>query len=142
MLIAVPVLPKAVTVSAYPTALTKLPVVTAADRASKLVEEGATPAPPPITKLLAAKAPEDARVPEAVYANTPPEVPEVRPVPPLATGRVPVTPLVKLTASFEAIFTKSDPFQATQAFFPAGIVTPVVADPLTTTAPSDWLITK
>ena len=55
---------------------------------------GAAPAPPPITNALAASAADDANVPVAVKASTPPDVPAVSPVPPLATGSVPVTPVV------------------------------------------------
>ena len=48
---------------------------------------GAAPAPPPMTNALAASAVDDASVPVAVKARTPPDVPAVRPVPPDATGR-------------------------------------------------------
>jgi hypothetical protein len=100
---AVPVLtPKAVT--------TPVPVV---------VVLGAAPAPPPRTKALAANAAEDANVPVAVYARTPPDVPDAKPVPPLATGRIPV---VEVTDTG----TKSTPFQTTRAAVPATMVTPVV----------------
>jgi hypothetical protein len=54
-----------------------------------VVVEGATPAPPPMTSALAARAAEEAMVPVAVNARTPPEVPEESPVPPLATSTVP-----------------------------------------------------
>jgi hypothetical protein len=46
-------------------------------------------------------------------------VPDAKPVPPLATGRIPV---VEVT---DAV-TKSTPFQTTKAAVPATIVTPVV----------------
>ena len=39
------------------------------------------------------------------------------------------------------IFTKSEPFHAQTNCELAGIVTPVVAEPLSTTAASDWLMT-
>jgi hypothetical protein len=55
-----------------------------------VVVEGATPAPPPMTRALAVRAAEEAMVPVAVNARTPPEVPAASPVPPLATGNVPV----------------------------------------------------
>jgi len=54
-----------------------------------VVVEGATPAPPPMTRALAARAVEEAIVPVAVNARTPPEVPAESPVPPLATSTVP-----------------------------------------------------
>jgi len=54
-----------------------------------VVVEGATPAPPPMTSALAARAVEEAMVPVAVNAKTPPEVPAESPVPPLATSTVP-----------------------------------------------------
>ena len=60
-----------------------------------VVVEGATPAPPPITIAFEASAADDAIVLVAEKYGTPPEVPEVIPVPPLPTGRVPVTPVVK-----------------------------------------------
>ena len=60
---------------------------------------GTTPAPPPITGKLAVRAAELANVPAAVYANTPPLVPDAIPVPPFATGAIPETSAVKLTAA-------------------------------------------
>jgi hypothetical protein len=45
---------------------------------------------------LDANALDEARVPLAVKAKTPPEVPEVRPVPPLATAKVPARVIVPL----------------------------------------------
>jgi hypothetical protein len=71
---------------------------------------------------LDVSAADDAIVPVAVNARTPPDVPDVMPVPPLATGRVPVRPEIKL----DATFTKSEPFQAQTAFSFKTIVTPVV----------------
>lgn len=53
---------------------------------------GTTPAPPPITGALAVSAPDDASVPDAVYARTPPLVPDVSAVPPCATGSGDVIP--------------------------------------------------
>ena len=50
------------------------------------VATGAAPAPPPYTTPYCVSAPDDASVPDAVYARMPPEVPAVKPVPPLATG--------------------------------------------------------
>jgi hypothetical protein len=77
---AVPVLtPRAVT--------TPVPVV---------MVDGAAPAPPPTTMALDANALDEAKVPLAVKAKTPPEVPEVRPVPPLATAKVPARVIVPL----------------------------------------------
>jgi hypothetical protein len=55
-----------------------------------VIVEGVAPVPPPTTKAFAASALDDAIVPLAVNANTPPDVPEVSPVPPEATGKVPV----------------------------------------------------
>jgi hypothetical protein len=57
--------------------------------------------------------------------NTAFEVMVVAPVPPLATGRVPETPLAKGITD-TATNTKSSPFQATRAAVPATTVTPVV----------------
>ena len=53
------------------------------------VAEGATPAPPPYTTPYWVSAADEAIVPAAVNAKTPPEVPVVNPVPPLATANVP-----------------------------------------------------
>ena len=50
------------------------------------VATGTAPAPPPYTTPYCVSAADDANVPEAVYARTPPEVPAVSAVPPLATG--------------------------------------------------------
>ena len=58
---------------------------------------GATPAPPPMTSAFAASAADDAIVVLPEKYGIPPEVPVVRPVPPLPTGSVPVTWVVKLT---------------------------------------------
>lgn len=52
---------------------------------------GATPAPPPMTSAFAASAAEDAIVVLLEKYGIPPEVPVVKPVPPLPTGSVPVT---------------------------------------------------
>lgn len=60
---------------------------------------GAAPAPPPTTNAFAASAVDEAIVPDAVKANTPPLVPLVNPVPPLAIGSVPVTLDARLTES-------------------------------------------
>jgi hypothetical protein len=57
--------------------------------AAVVTVEGATPAPPPMTIALAAKAVEETIVPVAVNASTPPEVPAESPVPPLTTSTVP-----------------------------------------------------
>lgn len=62
-----------------------------------VVVEGAAPAPPPITSAFAARTPELASVLAALKYGSPPEVPPVSPVPPLATGNVPVTSLDRLT---------------------------------------------
>lgn len=60
--------------AAFPSAVRTLaPVV---------VVEGATPAPPPITNALAVRAAELAMVLDAEKYGTPPDVPEVMPVPP------------------------------------------------------------
>ncbi len=55
---------------------------------------GTAPAPPPITGKFAVSAAELARTPDEVYARTPPDVPDAKFVPPLATGKIPVTPVV------------------------------------------------
>jgi hypothetical protein len=59
---------------------------------------------------------------EVERTTDPDPVDVVTPVPPLATGSVPV----KLEIAVDATFTKSDPFQATTAFSPDTKVTPVV----------------
>ena len=66
---------------------------------------------------------------------------DVVPVPPLAIGNVPVTSDVKLTR-LDATFTKSEPFQATNALNPEATVTPVVGPaPRITTEPVPALMT-
>ena len=50
--------------------------------------DGVAPAPPPIINWLTVNAAEDANVPVAVYPRMPPEVPEVKPVPPWFTAIV------------------------------------------------------
>lgn len=62
-----------------------------------VVVEGAPPAPPPIIRAFAARTPELASVLAALKYGSPPEVPPVSPVPPLATGNVPVTSLARST---------------------------------------------
>jgi hypothetical protein len=52
----------------------------------------------------------------------------VTPVPPLTTGKTPVTSEVK-SITLDATCTKSEPFQATNAFSPLGTVTPGVVGP-------------
>lgn len=74
-------------------------VVVLPDRAP---DEGADPAPPPMTGRFAASAPEEAMVPDPVKARTPPEVPEPIPVPPRATARVPEEMLLALVVSVVA----------------------------------------
>ena len=67
---------------------------------------------------------------------------EVVPVPPLAIGRVPVTSVVKDTGLL-TILTKSEPFHATSARALAGTVTPVVGPaPRMTIEPVPELMTK
>jgi hypothetical protein len=61
-------------------------------------------------------------------------VEEVTPVPPLATGSVPVTSDVR-SMMLEDTITKSEPFQAISAFSPLVIVTPVVGPDPTTFTP-------
>jgi hypothetical protein len=62
----------------------------------------------------------------------------VKPVPPLATGRMPVM----FEAAVEAIFTKSEPFHAAKHFSAATIVMPVVGPaPRSTIEPVPALIT-
>jgi hypothetical protein len=55
----------------------------------------------------------------------------VTPVPPLTTGRVPVTSVVRLMM-LEETMTKSEPFQAISAFSPLVTMTPVVGPAPTT----------
>src|ERR1700723_3534165 len=62
---------------------------------------GVAPAPPPITRPLAASAADEASVPEAVYPRIPPEVQVDRWVPPLATGKMPLMSVARLTAANE-----------------------------------------
>lgn len=78
-------------------------VVKAPDMVAKLILElvfctvptvTTAPAPPPITGLLAVNAADEVIVPLAVYVGTPPDVPDAKPVPPLATGICPVKVLV------------------------------------------------
>ena len=57
--------------------------------------------------------------------NNWPFVKDVWPVPPFATGRVPVTSDVK-SITLDEIITKSEPFHAIRAFSPFVTVTPVV----------------
>ena len=80
------------------------------------VAEGATPAPPPYTTPYWVNAADEAIVPAAVKAKTPPEVPVVIPVPPLATTKVPA----KDTAPDVAVF------GVRPVAFPEKVVTPVV----------------
>lgn len=83
---------------------------------------GEAPAPPPRTIAFEVSAADDAIVPAAVNARTPPDVPDVMPVPPLATGTVPVRAVNWL----DETLTKSVPFQAQTAYSPLMTVTPVV----------------
>jgi len=93
-------------------------------------------------KLVRAVAAVVAFVPPLAIGNVPVtlvvrfvNVVEVVPVPPLAIGSVPVTSEARLT-KVEAIFTKSEPFQATSALYPEVTVTPVVGPaPRITTEP-------
>lgn len=67
---------------------------------------------------------------------------ELVPVPPLAIGRMPDTSVVN-TAGLLAIFTKSEPFHATNDLVPEGTVTPVVGpEPRMTMEPVPALMTK
>jgi hypothetical protein len=64
------------------------------------------------------------------------------PVPPFAAGRTPDTSVVNTTGLL-TIFTKSEPFQATNARVPAATVTPVVGpEPRITIDPVPALMTK
>jgi hypothetical protein len=71
--------------------------------AAVVVVDGATPAPPPITSALAVRAAEEAMVPAAVNAKTPPDVPVARPVPPLATGNAVVKLRLKALTARPAV---------------------------------------
>jgi hypothetical protein len=69
-------------------------------------------------------------------------VDDVTPVPPFATGNVPVTSVVSTTGLLETL-TKSEPFQATKARVPEMTVTPVVGPaPRITMEPVPELMTK
>ena len=95
------------------------PVVPAA------VATGTAPAPPPYTTPYCVSKADEASVPDAVYARTPPEVPEAKFVPPLATGRMPVTPETKLTVGFASVTAAPAPAPSVTiiAFVPVAIVT-------------------
>jgi hypothetical protein len=88
--------------------------------------EGETPAPPPITILLAPNTPLDAIVFDALKYGMPPLVPEVMPVPPFPTPSVFVTPVV----SGRPVAFVNTPLEGVPS-----------APPLTTTDPADPTLT-
>ena len=116
--------------------------VSSVTAAARLAEDG-------VPRNVATPAPRDVMpVPPLATGNVPVtlvarlvKVVELVPVPPFAIGKMPDTSVVN-TAGLLATLTKSDPFQATSAFVPEGTVTPVVGPaPRKTTEPVPALIT-
>jgi hypothetical protein len=145
--------PKAGVTSVGDVAKTSAPLpVSSVTAAARLLEEGvaknvATLAPSPLTPVLIGRPVAFVRValegvPRAGVTSVglldrttfPVPVEEVTPVPPLATGSVPVTSDVR-SMMLEDTITKSEPFQAISALSPLLIVTPVVGPDPTTFTP-------
>ena len=106
--------------------------------AAVVVVLGATPAPPPITKALAVSAADDANVPAAVKAKTPPEVPVVKPVPPRATGKDVVKP-VKSTSQEAAVVPVIKIQVNNHVVFGVTVATKLLPDELTVRSPVELL---
>jgi hypothetical protein len=98
-----------------------------------------------MTSWFAVSAPDEANVPLAVYAKTPPDVPDVMPVPPLATGKVPVTPAVSETFVIVLVEPLIDlpvsvQLSAIPQSVPVVVGSVMIAEPFLMFAPVSWRV--